>query len=180
VLANQFRQTGAVLSFGSTFSPPIFLSMDTSPPSSPPSSPAAPNPVQAARALLNEIQERFPVFRECKPLAIGIDKQVIAQMPEVNRKSLRIALSLHTKSLRYQKAMEKATSRFNLDGTPAGDIDEAHRQRASEIVRERIKQSIDQKKARAKAEKVKAEEEKAERRRAEKLQQLTEKFSPRR
>ena len=35
---------------------------------------------------------RFDVFRNFSPLAIGIDKQVFAQLPEVNKKSLRLAM----------------------------------------------------------------------------------------
>lgn len=131
------------------------------------------NPVGTARALLKQIQENFSVFRECKPLAIGIDKQLCTQMPGLDKKALRIALGLHTKSLQYLKSIEKAATRFNLDGTAAGDVDEAHRARASEMLRERIKQARERKKAQQEAEK-------AERQRAEKLRQLTEKFSPRR
>lgn len=136
-----------------------------------PSSPFS--PVDAARALLKQIQENFAVFREGKPLAIGIDKQLHAQMPGVDKKALRIALGLHTSTLQYLKSMEKATTRSNLDGTPAGDVDEAHRARASEILRERFKKSVERKKAQQAAAK-------AERQHAEKLRQLTEKFSPRR
>ncbi len=94
-------------------------------------------------------------------------------MPELDKKALRIALGLHTKCLPYLKSIEKAATRFNLDGTPAGDIDEAHRARASEMLRERFKQAKERKKAQQEAEK-------AERLRAAKLQQLAEKFSSRR
>ncbi|QDZ30658.1 osmoprotectant transporter activator [Noviherbaspirillum sp. UKPF54] len=132
----------------------------------------ASNAVDAARALLKQIQENFPVFRENKPLAIGIDKQLLAQMPDVNKKTLRIALGLHTGSSRYLKSMEKAVSRFNLDGTPAGDVDDTHRTHAAETLRARFKKAAEQKKAQQEALK-------AERQHAEKLRQLAEKFSPR-
>ncbi len=131
------------------------------------------NPGSAARALLKQIHEKFTVFRECKPLAIGIDKQLCTQMPDMDKKTLRIALGLHTKSLHYLKSMEKAPTRFNLDGTPAGDVDEAHRARATDMLRERFKQAKERKKAQQEAER-------AERLRAAKLQQLAEKFSSRR
>lgn len=131
-----------------------------------------PHPANAARALLKQIQEGFPVFQECKPLAIGIDKQLLAQMPDVNKKTLRIALGLHTSSVRYLKSMEKATSRFNLDGTPAGEVDDTHRAHAAETLRARFKKSAELKKAQQEALK-------AERQHAEKLRQLAEKFSPR-
>lgn len=136
-----------------------------------PSSPS--HPVDAARALLQQFQEAYAVFREGKPLAIGIDKRLYAKMPGIDKKALRLALGLHTNSSQYLKQIQKAPTRFNLDGMPAGVIDEAHRMRAAERLRERFKNAARRKKAQQEAEK-------AERQRAEKLRQLTEKFSPRR
>ena len=74
-----------------------------------------------ARVLLKDLQTRFDVFRNFSPLAIGIDKQVFAQLPEVSKKALRLAMRSHTISTRYLKEMEKGTVRLNLDGTPAGE-----------------------------------------------------------
>ena len=133
----------------------------------------ASNPIDTARALLKQIRETFPAFQQGKPLAIGIDKQLYAQMPGVDKKALRIALSLHTSTVQYLKSMEKATTRFNLDGTAAGDVDDAHRKHASDMLRERFKRATERKKAQQEAEK-------AERLHAEKLRQLSEKFGPRR
>jgi ProP effector len=90
-----------------------------------------PNPFQSARILLKELQEKFSVFGEFLPLAIGIDKQLIAQSPEVSRKALRTALGIHTNSLRYLKGMEKATVRFNLDGSQADEVTDVHRTHAT-------------------------------------------------
>jgi len=139
--------------------------------------PNTPNPVHSARELLKSLQERFTVFRNHQPLAIGIDKQIIARDPEVNRKLLRIALGLHTRSTAYLKAMEKAVSRFDLDGNAAGDIPEEHRTRASEQLKERFQKLAEQRKAQREAQRKVEEAEKAEQRRADKLQQLAAKFS---
>lgn len=136
----------------------------------PPSS--TPSPVQTARALLKEFQEKFPVFHDCAPLAIGIDKQLLAQLPELDRKTLRTALRLHTNSLRYLRGMEKATVRFDLDGKAAAEVTEEHRKHASETLRERFRKDAEQRRAQREAEET-------ERRRAEKLEQLTTKFSRR-
>lgn len=144
----------------------------------------APSPVQTARLLLRQLQQSFPAFRDCLPLAIGIDKQLIARQPELPRKILRIALGQHTNSLRYLKAVEKAATRFNLDGESAEAVTEEHRKRAATLVRERFKKEADQRKAhratqeaeRILAAAVQAEQE-AARLRTEKLQQLAAKFS---
>jgi len=139
--------------------------------------PATPNPVQSARELLKGLQERFPVFRKHLPLSIGIDKQIIALEPEINRKLLRIALGLHTRSTSYLKAMEKAATRFDLEGNPSGEVPEEHRTRAAEMLKERFRKNAEQRKAQQEAQRKAEEAERAERRRAEKLNQLAAKFS---
>ena len=121
------------------------------------------------RALQKDLQERFEVFRNFSPLAIGIDKQVFAQVPEVSKKALRIVLRNHTLSTRYLKEMEKGSVRLNLDGTPAGEVTDENRQHAAEQLRERFKKQGEQRRA-AEA------EAKAQQRRQEKLSQLAEKF----
>lgn len=125
-----------------------------------------------ARVLLKDLQARFDVFRNFSPLAIGIDKQVLAQMPELEKKALRLAMRSHTISTRYLKEMEKGTVRLNLDGTPAGEVTDENRQHAAELLRERFKKQVEQRKAAEAAAK-------AEQVRAAKLNQLTEKFGRR-
>ena len=126
-------------------------------------------PAQEARKLLKSLQDKFQVFRDYMPLAIGIDKQLLAQEVDLNRKILRLALGMHTNSFRYLKSMESAKQRFNLDGSDGGEVPEEHRKHASEILRERFKKEV----ARRKAQK---EAEAQERQRAEKLNQLMQKF----
>ncbi len=139
-----------------------------------PTPPGAPrqNPAQNARALLKTLQESFPVFGNCSPLAIGIDKQLLERRPEIDRKTLRIALGMHTNSLRYLKTMEKATRRLDLDGLPGDEVSAEHRSYATQVLRERFKKDADRRQALRAAEAAAA----AERERALKLNQLVEKF----
>jgi ProP effector len=122
------------------------------------------------RALLKDLQARYDVFRNFSPLAIGIDKQLFAELPELSKKSLRLAMRSHTMATRYLKEMEKATHRLNLDGTPAGEVTDENRQHATELLKERFKKQAEQRKA------VEAAA-KAEALKQQKLQQLTEKFA---
>ncbi len=147
--------------------------MDTPLPASAPAPASAPSPIQSARALLKELQEQYVVFRECRPLAIGVDKQLLAARPELERKVLRLALRTHTASVRYLKAMEKATQRFDLEGNPAAEVSDEHRAHATEQLRERFRKDAEQRRAKEAA--AKAAE--AEQRRAEKLTQLAAKFA---
>jgi ProP effector len=130
---------------------------------------------QSPRALLKQLQQQFKAFRDCLPLAIGIDKQVLAKMPGLNRKTMRAALGIHTGSMRYLRAMEKATVRYDLDGNPGAEVTDTHRQHAKELLQERFKKEADRKKA----ERDLAVKEEAERKRQEKLEQLASKFSRR-
>ena len=130
---------------------------------------------QSPRALLKQLQQQFKAFRDCLPLAIGIDKQVLAHMPGLNRKTMRAALGIHTGSMRYLRAMEKATVRYDLDGNPGAEVTDTHRQHAKEQLQERFKKEADRKKA----ERELAAKEEADRKRQEKLAQLASKFSRR-
>jgi ProP effector len=137
--------------------------------------PSADAASQSPRALLKQLQQQFKAFRDCLPLAIGIDKQVLARLPDLNRKTMRAALGIHTGSMRYLRAMEKATVRFDLDGNPGAEVTDTHRQHAKELLQERFKKEADRKKAEREA----AAQEEADRKRLEKLQQLASKFAKR-
>ena len=113
---------------------------------------ATPNTVQIARVLLKELQEKFTVFRDYQPLAIGIDNQLFERIPELNRKNLWVALGMHTNSLPYLKGMEKATVRFDLDGNNADEVTEVHRTHAADTLRERFKKNAEHRKAQRLAE----------------------------
>jgi ProP effector len=155
------------------------MSMNTSltpqPPADEPANAAsAPAPAaQSPRSLLKQLQTQFPAFRDFLPLAIGIDKQLLAVMPDLDRKTMRTALGIHTGSLRYLKVMEKAKVRHDLDGKPGAEVTDTHRAHATQVLQERFKKEADRKKAEREA---KAAEE-AARVRADKLNQLAAKFS---
>lgn len=125
--------------------------------------------VLAARELLKTLAAQFAPFQSLSPLAIGIDKQLLAACPELDKKVLRQALRLHTSSTRYLRVMEKAAQRINLDGSVGAEVTDEMRQHAAGLLRERFKKQSEQKRAREAAEK-------ADRQHQEKLQQLADKF----
>lgn len=131
------------------------------------------SPTQSARLLLKQLQDSYPVFRDHAPLAIGIDKQLLAKQDGINRKLLRIALGMHTNSLRYLKVLEKATHRLDIDGQAVAEVSDEHRKHATETLRERFKKEAE----RRKAQRIAEEQEK---RRSEKLSLLVEKFGKQR
>ncbi len=149
-------------------------SADTAAPATPAAAaPAATSAVPSARTLLKQFQQQFPAFRDCLPLAIGIDKQILARMPDLDRKTMRTALGIHTGSLRYLRSMEKATVRYDLDGAAGAEVTDVHRAHAKETLQQRFKKEAERKKAERDA----AQAAEADRLRQEKLLQLASKFS---
>lgn len=137
----------------------------------------ATEPKPSAREFLKQLQQEFKVIGAFQPLAIGIDKQLIQARPEMNRKLLRTALGMHTRSVPYLKALQASARRVNLDGSEAGEVSEEQRSLASKELLERFKKRAEEHKA-AQAAKAKAEKEaKAEQERQEKLALLASKFS---
>lgn len=150
-----------------TTSPVVEETVDT--PAAAPVAPAA----MSARTLLKQLQQQFPAFGKCLPLAIGIDKQLLSRMPDLDRKTMRAALGIHTGSLRYLRAMEKATVRYDLDGAAGAEVTDTHRLHAKETLQQRFKKEAERKKAERDA----AQAEEADRLRQEKLKLLASKFS---
>ena len=165
-----------LLADGLAAAPPV---SDAAAPAGVPRADGAP-PALSARALLKQLQQQFPAFRNCLPLAIGIDKQLLARLPGLDRKTMRAALGIHTGSLRYLRAMEKATVRYDLDGAAGAEVTDTHRQHAKEVLQQRFKKEAERKKAERDAGQAEREAEQAEeanRLRQEKLLQLASKFS---
>lgn len=123
----------------------------------------------SVRRLLAELEARYAVFKDARPLAIGIDAEILAAQPEIDRKLLRTALKIHTGSTRYLKSTQRGEQRFNLAGMPVSELSAEHRERAAALLKQRQSRRQEQEQER------KARE--AEARRAEKLQQLAERFA---
>jgi ProP effector len=141
---------------------------------------STPQSASPARTILKKLQDTFPVFRNFNPLAIGIDKQILARLPELNRGELRAAMGMHTKSTPYLRQVTKAKERFDLDGNVASEVTEAQRTHASTILKERAARSAEQRTLKLEMERKalrEAEEAEAARKQAEKLNQLVAKFS---
>jgi ProP effector len=139
-----------------------------------------PAPTSPARILLKTLQEQFPPFRSCLPLAIAIDKQIRARLPEVDRNILRATLAMHTQSSAYLRQVAKATSRFDLDGNATGEVSEVHRKHAETLLQNRATKATELRKAQQELERqAQREKEQADaaKKQAEKLNQLLTKFS---
>ncbi len=96
---------------------------------------------------LDTLNAAFPVFRECRPLAIGIHKTIRDRLPDMNSGQLRFALQTHTGSTRYLKAVSQGEIRFDLDGEAAGPVTPEQQQQALDTLKERFRKQAAQRKA---------------------------------
>jgi hypothetical protein len=110
--------------------------------------PAAPaktelSPAQCAAHLAEMFPALFGTQGPPKPIKLRIQADLQQRAPGLfTRKALSIVLHRHTTSTPYLKALVAAPSRFDLDGEPAGEIAEEHRQAAREEVERRLRALI--------------------------------------
>lgn len=138
------------------------------------------NAGQAGKQVLKQLKSSFAVFRKNLPLSVGIDKQILERMPDVDRKALRIALGMHTKSALYLHKIAQSEHRFDLDEKPAEALKDTHRNYARDMLKERSRKDDERRhaeKAVQEQARKEAEQQAAEQRKQDKLRQLTEKFS---
>ena len=136
-----------------------------------PRAPARPDLSPAACADL--LKQHFPALfgGPPKPLKLRIQVDINAQAPGVfSKAALSAFFRRHTTSTAYLIALGKAESRYDLDGQPAGELSEEHRQlardeltRRRQVTREREQLAQTQQRAQAQAQQA----EEAERQRAQ-------------
>lgn len=127
-----------------------------------------PNSPTSRDPVLARLMAAYPVFRDAQPLAIGIDKAIMAVHPEIDKDALRRALNRHTASTKYLKSVASGGARFGLDGQPAGDITPEQQAHANQTIKDRFRKQAEQRR-----EALKAQEHHA------KLQLLVDKFKQR-
>ncbi|MEN9543400.1 MAG: hypothetical protein RLZZ598_233 [Pseudomonadota bacterium] len=112
--------------------------MTSTPP--PPEAPAphdAPATVQelSPAECAAQLKQRFPALFSGtpKPLKLRIQADIQARAPGVfSKQALSAFLRRHTGSTAYLISLSKHTQRFDLDGEPAGELSQEHRQLATE------------------------------------------------
>jgi ProP effector len=136
-------------------------------------------PKRPRNELLDNLITTYAVFRECKPLAIGIHKAISEKTPDIDRGQLRSAMKIHTAATRYLKALASAEVRYDLDGNAAGEVTAEQREQAATTLKERFKRDADRRKAEVAEKKKAAEELEKAAQRQESLLKLAAKFNVR-
>jgi ProP effector len=92
---------------------------------------------QARRELLEVLRERWPQafprdFRQVRPLAIGINRDIAAYLPDqpLGRISIAIGIFQDLMGPAYYRAVLKGGPRYDLDGNPRGEVTPEEQERA--------------------------------------------------
>lgn len=82
--------------------------------------------------IAEHIYSKYEVFNRFKPLAIGIENDLIAALPQFDPKLINRVLSNHCRRPRYVKAIAKGGKRFNLNNRFQGEISAEEQQHAAQ------------------------------------------------
>ncbi|MCG9597422.1 RNA chaperone ProQ [Vibrio sp. Isolate25] len=96
-----------------------------------------------SKEVISYIAECFPkcftLEGEAKPLKIGIFQDLAERLsddPKVSKTQLRAALRQYTSSWRYLHGVKPGATRVDLDGNPAGELEEEHVEHAKTALAE--------------------------------------------
>lgn len=109
-----------------------------------------PNSKAVIAYLAQEFPSCFSTEGEAHPLKIGIFEDLAERLADdemVSKTRLRSALRQYTSSWRYLRAVQPGAKRVNLDGEPAGEVEQEHADHA----REQLKESKERAKQRRQA-----------------------------
>ncbi|MFO1340249.1 MAG: ProQ/FinO family protein [Burkholderiaceae bacterium] len=96
---------------------------------------SAPAEALSPAACAERLKALFPALfaGQAKPIKLRIQADIQARVPgEFSKAQLSAFLRRHTGSTGYLIALTRAPARLDLDGQPAGEISEEHRQAANE------------------------------------------------
>ena len=111
-----------------------------------PAGDGAPIPTTPA-ALLQRISGEYPVIARCQPLKIGIHEALYQALPGASRTLVRKVLAFHCGSRRYLEALAAGGARYALDGSPSGEVTDAHRVAAVLVLSRRAEKATPSRRA---------------------------------
>ena len=72
--------------------------------------------------IAEHVYGKFEVFRQFRPLALGIHESLIAAMPQFDPALIARVVANHCRKPRYIKSLARGGKRFDLSGKPAGEV----------------------------------------------------------
>ncbi len=74
--------------------------------------------------IADHIYKKYDVFKKFKPLAIGIDQDLINHLPQFDSTLVARVLANHCRRPRYIKALARGGKRFDLNNRFKGEVTE--------------------------------------------------------
>ncbi|MDO4640795.1 MAG: ProQ/FINO family protein [Neisseria sp.] len=82
--------------------------------------------------IADHIYGKYDVFKRFKPLAVGIDQDLAAAMPQYDPSLIARVLANHCRRPRYLKALAKGGKRFDLNNRFKGEVTPEEQQIAAQ------------------------------------------------
>ncbi|MDO4696609.1 MAG: ProQ/FINO family protein [Neisseria sp.] len=82
--------------------------------------------------IADHIYGKYDVFKRFKPLAVGIDQDLIAALPQYDSSLIARVLANHCRRPRYLKALARGGKRFDLNNRFKGEVSEEEQKIASQ------------------------------------------------
>lgn len=92
------------------------------------------------------IYSKYDVFKKFKPLAVGIENELVAALPQFSEELIKRVLSNHCRRPKYVKSVARGGKRFNLENRFQGEVSEEERQYA--LAQPGIQEAIEKQDAR--------------------------------
>ncbi|ULJ61259.1 ProQ/FINO family protein [Wielerella bovis] len=92
------------------------------------------------------IYGKYEVFSRCKPLAVGIEKDLVEALPQFDAALINRVLSNHCRRPKYIKAIARGGKRFNLNNRFQGEV--SAEEQAHALAQPGIKEAIEKQDAR--------------------------------
>ena len=80
--------------------------------------------------ITDYLYSKYEVFKKFKPLALGIEQDLIASLPQFDSNLVKRALFNHCRRKKYILAVARGGKRFDLNGRFLGEISEEEKQYA--------------------------------------------------
>lgn len=82
--------------------------------------------------IADHIYGKYDVFKRFKPLAVGIDQDLIAALPQYDSALIARVLANHCRRPRYLKALARGGKRFDLNNRFKGEVSEEEQKIAAQ------------------------------------------------
>ena len=101
---------------------------------------------QQTELISEHIYKKYEVFSKFKPLALGIEQDLIADLPQFSAELIMRVMANHCRRPKYLKAIARGGKRFNLNNRFQGEISAEEQQDALSVPN--IKEAIEKQNAR--------------------------------